>query len=52
MKPRPARFHGIGLAQMIKLGDGRTVGERIDNGAEGFWNDLAEGIEHIESLFR
>ena len=42
---------GVGLAQMIKLGDGKTVGEHIGDGAEGFWNGLKGGIERIGGLF-
>ena len=29
---------GVGLAQMIKLGDSKTVGEHIGDGAEAAWN--------------
>lgn len=42
---------GVGLAQMIKLGDGKTVGEHIGDGVEGFWNGLKGGIERIGGLF-
>ena len=42
---------GVGLAQMIKLGDGKTVGDHIGDGFEGFWNGLKGGIERIGGLF-